>query len=127
MHEFSIATSLVNTLLDLAQKDGTHCKVLEVHLRVGKLRCISIEQLVFSYGVLAKGTRLNGSRLIVEETPARAHCPHCDFKDTFQLVDESYHFGIPALSCPRCGTALDLEGGDEVMITKIRMRRPSPE
>ena len=125
MHEFSIATTLVNTVIDFAQKDGTQRKVLEVHLRVGKLRGISIEQLTFSYGILTKGTLLNGSRLIVKETPAKAHCQKCNFKDTFQFADESYHFGIPALSCPRCGGPLELEGGDEIVIAKIRMRRPS--
>jgi len=80
MHEFSIASSLVDTLMEFAEKDDLKGKLLEVHLRIGKLRAISIEQLKFSYKVLAKGQFLNGSKLIVEETPAIIHCPECGLK-----------------------------------------------
>jgi hydrogenase nickel insertion protein HypA len=122
MHEFSIATSLVETILEFAHKKGTRGKLLEVHLRIGKLRAISIEQLRFSYKLLAKDQFLNGSRLIVEETPALIHCPKCGLRENFEIVDASYHFELPSLSCPKCGTAADLEGGDEVVITKLRIQ-----
>ena len=125
MHELSLATSLVDTLLEYAQKNDTRGKLLEVHLRVGKLRAISIEQLKFSYQLLAKDQFLNGSKLIVEETPALIHCPKCGFKKNFEVVDESYHFALPTLSCPKCGMAVDLEGGDEVVITKVRIQASS--
>ncbi len=122
MHEFSIASSLVDTLMEFAEKDDLQGKLLEVHLRIGKLRAISIEQLKFSYKVLAKGQFLNGSKLIIEEIPAIIHCPECGLKEDFELVDDSYHFGLPTLSCPRCGAPVNLEGGDAVVITKVRIR-----
>jgi hydrogenase nickel insertion protein HypA len=125
MHEFSIATSVVDMLLELAQKRGIEGKLLEVHLRVGKLRAISIEQLKFSYQVLAKGKFLYGSRLIVEESPAIVHCPKCGFREDFRVADDSYHLALPNLSCPKCATNVAIEGGDEVMITKLRLRRAS--
>jgi len=125
MHEFSIATSLVDTLLEFAQKRGTQDKLLEVHVRVGKLRAISIEQLKFSYQVLAKDRFLNGSRLIIEESPAVIHCAKCGFREDFKIADDSYHFALPNLSCQKCGTNVDLEGGDEVMITKLRLQTAS--
>jgi len=125
MHEFSLATSLVDTLHEFAQKKETEGKLLEVHLRVGKLRAISIEQLKFSYQLLARDQFLNGSKLIVEETPALIHCPKCGFKKDFEVADESYHFALPTLSCPKCGTAVDLEGGDEFVITKVRVQASS--
>ncbi|MGD0422352.1 MAG: hydrogenase maturation nickel metallochaperone HypA [Candidatus Bathyarchaeia archaeon] len=125
MHEFSIATSLVDTLLEFAQKNQAQGKLLEVHLKIGKLRAISIEQLKFSYRVLAKDQFLSGSRLIVEETPALLHCPKCGFSKNFEVADDSYHFALPSLSCPKCGATVDLEGGDEVVITKVRIKAPS--
>jgi len=125
MHEFSIATTLVDTLLEFAQKNQTQGKLLEVHLKIGKLRAISIEQLKFSYQVLAKDQFLSGSRLIVEETPALLHCSKCGFRKIFEVADDLYHFALPTLSCPECGTTVDLEGGDEVVITKVRIRAPS--
>jgi len=125
MHEFSIATSLVDTLLEFAEKNQTKGKLMEVHLRIGALRAISIEQLKFSYQVLAKNQFLNGSRLIVKESPAMMHCPKCGFRKEFEVADDSYHFTLPTLSCPECGTSVDLEGGDEVVITKLRFQPAS--
>lgn len=124
MHELSLATSLVDSLHEFAEKK-IGGKLLEVHLRVGKLRAISIEQLKFSYKLLAKDQFLNESKLIVEETPALVHCPKCGFKKDFEVSDDSYHFALPTLSCPECGTALDLEGGDEFVITKVRIQASS--
>lgn len=122
MHEFSIATSLVDTLLEFAQKNQMQGKLLEVHLKIGKLRAISIEQLKFSYQVLAKDQFLSGSRLVVEETPALLHCHKCGFRKNFDVADDLYHFAPATLSCPNCGTTADLEGGDEAVITKVRVQ-----
>ena len=123
MHEFSIASSLVEMLQEFAEKDDQQSKLLEVHIRVGKLRAISIEQLKFSYKTIAKDKFLEGSKLIVEEAPALAHCPKCGFMREFELVDDSYHFGLPTLSCPRCEATMNLEGGDDVVVTKLRVKR----
>jgi hydrogenase nickel insertion protein HypA len=124
MHEFSIATILVNSLLDYQKKAGSNPgKLLEVYVRIGSLRSVSVEQLVYSYSLLVKRTSLSGSKLLVEEIQAKVSCPKCNFKDTFERQDESFHFALPSLSCPRCGASLSLEGGDELQIAKIRVQR----
>jgi hydrogenase nickel incorporation protein HypA/HybF len=124
MHEFSIASSLVESVLDLANKQGSS-RVLEVHLRVGKLRALSVEQVKFSYGILAKGTILEGSELLVEEAAGVVHCGLCGYEKEFNPNnDPSYHFGVPPLVCPRCGNPLTIEGGDDCVITKVRMIIP---
>jgi hydrogenase nickel incorporation protein HypA/HybF len=125
LHEFSIATSLVEALFEIAQKQSS-TKVLEVQLRVGKLRLVSLEQLRFSYEILTKGTLLEGSQLTIEETAGFTRCPNCGFsQEILETGDFSYHYGFPAMSCPKCGTNLILEGGDECLITKVRMVIPS--
>ena len=127
MHEFTIASSIVETLLDLANKQRSS-KVLEVHLRIGKLRALSTEQVSFSYNILAKGTVLEGSQLAVEETTGRVRCPNCNYQKEINSEDDSsFHFGIPTLICPQCGGALNIEDGDECMITSVRMVLPTPE
>ena len=123
MHEFSIATILVNSLLDYQKKDSNRGRLLEVYVRIGRLRAISIEQLVYSYNLLVMRTSLSGSRLLVEEIQAKVSCPMCNFKDNFERQDESFHFALPSLSCPHCATSLSLEGGDELQIAKIRVQR----
>jgi hydrogenase nickel incorporation protein HypA/HybF len=125
MHEFFFATSIVESLLDLANKQGAS-KVLEVHLRIGKLRALSTEQLRFSYGILASGTVLEGSHLIVEGSAGRLKCPQCNYHGEFDPEgDLSFHFGIPPLICPQCAGGLTIEGGDECMITSVRMVLPT--
>ncbi|MGD0176337.1 MAG: hydrogenase maturation nickel metallochaperone HypA [Candidatus Bathyarchaeia archaeon] len=125
MHEFSFASSIVESVLDLATKQGAS-RVLEVHLRIGKLRALSIEQLRFSYGILAEGAILGGSQLIVEESNGSIRCGHCGYHGEFDPEgDSSFHFGIPPLICPRCGGGLSIEGGDECLITSVRMVLPT--
>jgi hydrogenase nickel incorporation protein HypA/HybF len=125
MHEFSFASSIVESLLDLAKKQGAS-KVLEVHLVIGKLRALSTEQLRFSYGILAKGTILEGSQLAIEGSVGILRCSHCGHKEEFDPGDDvSFHFGIPPLICPQCGGGLTIEGGDECMITSVRMVLPT--
>lgn len=124
MHEFSIASSIVESLLDLANKQGAS-KVLEVHLKIGQLRALSTEQLTFSYHVLAKGTILDGSRLIVKESAGIVRCPGCNYHGEFNTDGASLHFGIPVLICPQCGTGLNVERGDECVITQARMVLPT--
>jgi len=120
MHEFTIASSIVEALLDLAREQGSS-KVLKVHLRIGKLRALSIEQVKFSYDILAKGTALEGSSLTVEESAGSVRCPSCSYHGEFNPDDLSFHFGVPPLLCPQCGNSLSIDGGDECVITKVRM------
>ncbi len=124
MHELAIATSLVDTLLELAEQQSAN-RVLAVHLRVGKLRVLSIDQLKFSYEILSKGTALEGSLLEVEETSGNARCTNCSYAEKLETNDLSFHFSLPQMTCPQCGTTLILEGGDECLITKVRMLAPS--
>ncbi len=125
MHEFAITSSLVEALLDLAKQQGSR-QVLEVHLRIGKLRALSTDQVRFSYDVLAKGTILEGSKLLVEESNGRVECTACGYKGEFDREGAfAFHFGLPPLLCPVCGKALAIEGGDECVITRVRMVHPS--
>jgi len=125
MHEFTITSSIVEAVLDLARKQGSK-KIQEVHLTIGKLRVLSTDQVKFCYEVLAKGTVLEGSKLIVEEAAGNLRCSHCGYNAVFDPDnDPSFHFGIPPLICPQCGNALTIEGGDELVITRVRMLLPS--
>jgi hydrogenase nickel incorporation protein HypA/HybF len=125
MHEFTITTYLVEALLDLVKQQGSR-RVLEVHLKVGRLRALSVEQVKFSYNILAKGTVLEGSKLIVDEANGTVHCATCNYREEFNPEDPLlFHYGLPRLDCPKCGKPLAIEGGDECVITKVRMVVPS--
>jgi len=123
VHELTIATSLVEALLEIAKQQSSN-KIVAVHLKVGKLRLISVEQLRFSYEILSKGTLLEGSQLTIEETPGFTRCPNCGYAQELQTGDLTYHFALPVMKCPKCGSDLKIEGGDECLITKVRMTLP---
>jgi hydrogenase nickel incorporation protein HypA/HybF len=124
MHEFTVTSWIVEALFDLVKKEGAD-RVFEVHLRIGKLRALSLDQVRFCYDVLAKGTALEGSSLIIEESAGRVRCVNCSYHAEFNPEGDTYHFGLPPLSCPQCGSSVSVEGGDECVITKIRMQVPS--
>jgi hydrogenase nickel incorporation protein HypA/HybF len=124
VHELSIATSLVEALLEIAKKQSSN-KVIEVQLRVGKLRLLSLEQLKFAYEILSKGTLLERSKLTIEETPGFTRCLNCGYAKEFETSDMAFHFALPEMKCPKCTAPLNVEGGDECVITKVRMVAPS--
>lgn len=124
MHEFTVTSWIVEALLDLVRKQGSK-RVLEVHLRIGKLRALSTDQVGFCYGVLSKGTVLEGSQLIIEESAGKVRCTNCGYQGEFNPEGDAYHFGLPPLICPTCSSSLLIEGGDECVITKVRLQLPS--
>jgi len=122
LHEFAFTTSVVESLLDLARQQNI-MRVLEVHLRIGKLRALSTEQVRFAYTVLTKGTILEGSKLSIENADGLLRCVDCSYHVKFDPEDDpAYHFAIPRLFCPRCSGAMTIEGGDESLITKVRLQ-----
>ena len=124
MHELSVTSAIVNALLDLVKQQSAS-RVEEVNLKIGQLRAISIEQVRFCYEILAKGTSLEGSKLVVEEVPGQLQCSRCSYHQEFNPQDDTYHFDIPLLICPTCGGSLLVQGGDECVIGKVRMQVPS--
>jgi hydrogenase nickel incorporation protein HypA/HybF len=124
VHEYTIASSIVDTVLELATQQNSS-KVIEVTMKIGKLRVLSIDQLKFSYDILSKGTPLQGSRLIVHETSGSVTCARCGYANRIETDDASFHFGILPMLCPNCGASLSIEGGDECVITKVRMLVPT--
>ena len=83
MHELSIAESLVEAASEAAREEGI-ARVTAVHLRLGKFAGVASESLLFCYEVAAKGTALEGSKLVIEPVAGHAieiralECPDPD-------------------------------------------------
>ena len=67
MHELSLSSAIVNTVVKHAQERP----VGVVNLRVGALRQVVPDTLDFYFGFVAKGTVCEGARLEQELLPAR--------------------------------------------------------
>lgn len=94
MHELSIALSIIEGATEEARRRGG-VKVNAVHLKLGRLSGVVKEALLFSYELACEGTVLEGSRLVIEETPCAVFCPRCEV--------ERAPTSIQKMCCPVCG------------------------
>jgi hydrogenase nickel incorporation protein HypA/HybF len=95
MHELSIATSMVEMATQEAfRMGGVHVEAL--HLKLGQLSGVVKEALLFCWEICCEGTPLQGSRLVIEETPVVVYCARCRA--------ESVLSSIQSFCCPICST-----------------------
>ena len=124
MHEFSITQQLVQSVLEEAQKQKAK-KVLEVHLIIGKLSFLGLEQVKFANQVLVKGTIMEGSKLFIGEKDGQVKCTSCGYEGKVRYEDDPmYH--IPAmptmtLHCPKCKGTVEIVGGRECLIKSAKL------
>lgn len=111
MHEMAITESLVEIALAEAEKAGAK-RIAAVHLKIGALTGIVPESVEFYMGMVAKGTKAEGARLITTLLPVTAHCPACgsDFS-----VDDLVFL------CPTCGGPGQVVTGRELLIESIEV------
>jgi hydrogenase nickel incorporation protein HypA/HybF len=113
MHELSIARSVVEVAAETVRGAGA-TKATAVCVRVGALSGVAPEALTFCYEVVARGTPLEGSRLVIEVAPVVLHCPACD-RDVTAL-------DVCRLVCPACGTpTADVRGGRELEVESVEV------
>jgi hydrogenase nickel incorporation protein HypA/HybF len=113
MHELSIAMSIV----DMAQEEAERrdVKIEAVHLELGPLSGVVAEALLFSYEMACSGTRLEGSRLVIEKVPIEVYCPACKAR---KILASMQWF-----CCPECGTpTAEVIHGRELAITALEVR-----
>ena len=123
MHEFTMATQIVETVLEEAKRHDAK-KVAEVHLVIGKLTFLGVEQIRFSYKILTEDSIMKDSKLIIKEQDGVIECPKCGFKGAVPFEDDpAYHVPIPTLKCPKCGETAKLVEGRECTIKSIRMAK----
>jgi hydrogenase nickel incorporation protein HypA/HybF len=121
VHEFSVTSQIVQSVLAEAEKRGAK-KVTEVDLVVGKLTFLGLEQLRFAFEVLTKDTILEGAKLVIEEQEGIVKCSNCGYEGGFKYEDDPlYHVPVPTLKCPKCGSVVEISAGKECTIKSIKM------
>jgi hydrogenase nickel incorporation protein HypA/HybF len=106
MHELAITQSVV----DMVVERTAGRQVSAVRLEVGRLSGVVPDAMEFCYELLIGGTSLEGSALVIEQTPGTAHCRSCG--QAFPLDDL-------VLLCP-CGSAeVDLITGGELRVLSV--------
>lgn len=112
MHEFSIATSLLEII---SQEARAHqgARVTAVTLRIGTLSGVVPEALEFAFQVLSEGTVAEGARLVIERVALRIACNACG---TASMPAD------PFIICPLCGSVdVEIKAGRELDIESMEI------
>ncbi|MEM0481880.1 MAG: hydrogenase/urease maturation nickel metallochaperone HypA [Nitrososphaerota archaeon] len=143
MHEWSIADGIVAAVLEQAASRNA-ARVKEVEVLVGELRDLDIQVLEEAIGQLSRATVADGAIFQFRRSHALFKCSLCgenwNMKKATEMIasqlsEKGYvveaeelelptHF-MPMLvvglqRCPKCGGMdIEVEGGHELMITRI--------
>jgi hydrogenase nickel incorporation protein HypA/HybF len=121
MHEFSIATQILDSVLEFALARPSQ-QVLKVRLEIGEMMCVEAEQLRFCYDSIKKETALENSDLEIAFLPAVVQCPHCQYEGSPKYWDGALAgVSIPTLQCPQCGKAAETIQGHDCAIKTIQL------
>ena len=110
MHEMSIATGLLESVLDAAAAHGAG-RIEKVELHVGAMRLVVPEALEMAWSIVSEGTAAAGARLNLKEVPVKAKCRACGNVFAPQIGE---------FLCRRCGQAVvDIIEGDDIILRSI--------
>jgi hydrogenase nickel incorporation protein HypA/HybF len=110
MHELSICGSIA----DIVTRRANGRPVDTIRIRVGQLRQIVPDTLVYCWSVVSADTQLDGSQLDIESVPARIKCRGCD--SVHEVGD------YPLLLCATCDSAdVEVLAGEEFLITSLEL------
>jgi hydrogenase nickel incorporation protein HypA/HybF len=109
MHEFSIASAVVDT----AVRHAHGRPVTLVSFRSGRLRQVVPDSLQFAFGIVSRETVCEGATLEHEVVAARLRCDACD---------REWEIDMPAFRCPTCATAeVVVLSGEELEVESIEI------
>jgi hydrogenase nickel incorporation protein HypA/HybF len=117
MHEFVYADRILQTVLSDASKIGRRPVYVEVE--VGELLGLTRESLTTAYGILAKGTVAEDSKLRMKLSRGFVECASCGYRGRLR-VGSHEHVVDPAFACPQCGAPVNISAGMEVTLKQIQ-------
>jgi hydrogenase nickel incorporation protein HypA/HybF len=109
MHEFSVASAVVDT----AVRHAGGRRVTVVSVTCGRLRQVVPDSLEFAFGILTRDTLCEGARLELTIVPPRLHCDACG---------REWEIELPVFRCLTCGTAdVTVVTGEELEVESIEV------
>jgi hydrogenase nickel incorporation protein HypA/HybF len=105
---------MCESIYEIVDRTAAGRSVALVHLDVGRLRQVVPDTLAYCWSVVAGGTPLAGSSLVVHTVPATLTCRGCASVTTL---------GVDLLlACSHCdGTDVDVTSGEEFMLTALEL------
>jgi hydrogenase nickel insertion protein HypA len=110
MHEFSVASSLLELTLRHAREQRA-ARVVRVHVRIGEQCGVEPELLGSAWELVRERSPAAGAALVLEAVPVRWECRACN---------KALEPGV-GLRCPACGGPAALASGLELFLDRIEM------
>ena len=123
MHEFSVAQSIVDTVLSVAKENGAS-RVIELNLHVGEVALVNGDQLGWYIDMLTKDTPAEGMMTRLTKIPARIRCFECGYEGgvNYRESESSADHAAPSFQCPECESAQTfITAGRELQIKDINV------
>ena len=122
MHEFSAATSIVETVLRSSREKGA-TRVLVVELEIGELTFLNPDQLSFWIKEGLKRTLAGDCELHFKSIKPVVRCQDCGHRGNLPVRNDPLrHYSLPVFVCPSCGSAhIVIEKGKECLIRRIQI------
>jgi hydrogenase nickel incorporation protein HypA/HybF len=111
MHEFGLAEGV----LDSVRRRAAGRPVSRVRVRAGVRHGVDEQSMAQAFQFVAAGTEADGAALDLVTVPVQLACRSCGYAaDSFDVL----------ATCPRCaGDAVDLSGGDELVLESLEYAR----
>ena len=110
MHELSIATHLIEQVVEQAEKNQL-TRVDEVEIETGALRQVIPEMMQTAFEEVKVQTIASEAILIITEIPAKARCNQCKMEFEPQIDD---------FLCPQCQVAdVDVFEGNIIILKSV--------
>ena len=105
MHEFSVAQSIVDTILQVAEANRA-TRVLDANLEVGEISLVNMNQLNWYIDMLTAETIARGMKIHVIERPTRIRCTACGYEGGVRYEEKNpdWHLRVPVFECVECGS-----------------------
>ena len=124
MHEFSVAQSVVETVIQVARQHNAR-QVQEVNLEVGEVALVNVDQLGWHIQMLIQGTIAEGMNLKWTNVPTMIRCMGCGYEGgvRYEEKDPTTHFAVPTFGCPQCGCPrTTITSGRDLRVVDISVR-----
>jgi hydrogenase nickel incorporation protein HypA/HybF len=109
MHELSLCEAIAGAV----NRHAGGRPVTRVLVRIGHLRQVVPDALVFSWQMISTGTDLEGSELEIESVPATVACRACGSRTTLDM---------PIVACGECfDRDVELLTGEEFAVVSLEL------
>ncbi len=110
MHEYSIATSLLDLVEEHVRAQAAS-RVLRIHVCIGEQSGVEPELLRSAWGLVREHSPAAEADLELQAVPVRWECRACEKTVALATI----------LRCPTCGGAAHLAAGSELFLDRIEM------